>query len=60
MKRMIRAVGFAFLSGKYEEDKKRGISGTFESTRNYALCKQKGNMKIVHEIFDYDIDKRVL
>ncbi|HAA24492.1 MAG TPA: xylose isomerase [Ruminiclostridium sp.] len=56
------AVGFAFLSGKYEEDKKEeAYQALLESTRELcAYAKQKGNMKIVHEIFDYDIDKKSL
>ncbi len=56
------AVGFAFLSGKYSEDKKEiAYQALIKST--LELCtyaKSLGNLKIVHEIFDYDIDKKSL
>ena len=56
----IGAVGFAFLSGKYEEStKEESFQALVKSTKelcNYA--KQKGDMRIVLEIFDYDIDKK--
>lgn len=56
------AVSFAFLSGKYEESKKEdAFAALIKSTKE--LCKyvkDKGNMKIVHEVFDYDIDKKSL
>jgi len=56
------AVGFSFLSGKYEEEKKEAayralLASTGELCR-YA--KSKGGLKIVHEVFDYDIDKKSL
>lgn len=56
------AVGFAFLSGKYEECKKEeAYAALLESTRELcAYAKSKGNIKIVHEVFDYDIDKKSL
>lgn len=56
------AVGFAFLSGKYEEDKKEeAFRALLESTRELcAYAKSKGDLRIVHEIFDYDIDKKSL
>lgn len=56
------ALGFAFLSGKYSEDKKEeAYQALVKST--VELCKyakSKGNMKIVHEVFDYDVDKASL
>lgn len=56
------AVGFAFLSGKYEEERKEeAYRALVKSTRElctYAAA--KGIMKIVHEIFDYDVDKKSL
>lgn len=56
------AVGFAFLSGKYEEDKKEAAySALLKSTKELcAYAQAKGNLKIVHEVFDYDIDKKSL
>lgn len=56
------AVGFAFLSGKYEEARKEeAYQALIRSTRELCLyAKSKGNIRIVHEIFDYDIDKKSL
>jgi len=56
------AVGFAFLSGKYEEDKKEAaFQALVTSTKDLcAYAKSKGNLKIVLEIFDYDVDKKSL
>ncbi len=56
------AVSFGFLSGKYEEgDKEKAFDALIKSTKELcAYGKSKGNMKIVHEIFDYDIDKKSL
>lgn len=56
------AVGFAFLSGKYPEDKKeKAYEALIESTRELCeYAKSKGEIKIVHEVFDYAIDKRSL
>jgi len=56
------AVGFAFLSGKYQESKKeRAFEALVESTKE--LCdhaKSKGDIRVVHEVFDYDVDKKSL
>lgn len=56
------AVGFAFLSGKYEEARKEeAYRALIRSTRELCIyAKSKGNIRIVHEIFDYDIDKKSL
>lgn len=56
------AVGFAFLSGKYTEDKKEeAYKALIKSTKEMCeYAKSKGNLKIVHEVFDYDIDKKAL
>lgn len=56
------AVGFAFLSGKYEESMKEvALDALVRSTKELcAYAKSKGNMKVVHEVFDYDIDKKSL
>lgn len=53
------AAGFAFLSGKYSEEKKEeAYQSLIKSTKEIcAYAKSKGNMKIAHEVFDYDIDK---
>ena len=53
------AVGFGFLSGKYTEDKKKeAYIALVKSTKEIcAYAKSKGNLKIAHEVFDYDIDK---
>ena len=56
------AVGFAFLSGKYEETTKEdSLRALVQSTRELCdYAKHKGDIKIVHEVFDYDIDKKSL
>ena len=53
------AVGFGFLSGKYTEDKKEeAYQALVKSTKEIcAYAKSKGNIKIAHEVFDFDIDK---
>lgn len=56
------ASGFAFLSGRYEEaTKEQSYQALLKSTR--ALCahaKEKGNMPVALEVFDYDVDKKSL
>lgn len=58
----VGASGFAFLSGKYEEDKKeQAYQALVNSTKEIcAYTKSKGNMKVSLEVFDYDVDKRSL
>lgn len=58
----IGAAGFAFLSGKYEESKKEeAYLALIKSTKELcSYAKEKGNIRIVHEVFDYDIDKKSL
>ena len=58
----IGAVGFAFLSGKYEENKKEeAYLALIKSTKELcSYAKEKENIRIVHEVFDYDIDKKSL
>jgi sugar phosphate isomerase/epimerase len=53
------AVGFGFLSGKYTEDKKEeAYQFLVKSTKEICgYAKAKGNLKIAHEVFDFDIDK---
>ena len=56
------ALGFAFLSGKYTEEKKEeAFAALVSSTKELcAYAKSKGSMKVVHEVFDYDVDKSSL
>ena len=56
------ALGFAFLSGKYsEEHKEEAFAALVASTKELcAYAKAKGSMKVVHEVFDYDVDKASL
>jgi sugar phosphate isomerase/epimerase len=56
------AVGFAFLSGKYEEaTKERSYKALINSTKEIcAYAKSKGDMKVALEVFDYDVDKKSL
>lgn len=56
------AVDFAFLAGQYEEETKElSYQALLKSTRE--LCqysKSKGEMPLLIEVFDYDIDKKSL
>jgi len=54
------AVGFAYLSGKYEEaTKEDSYQALVKSTKELcAYAKSKGDMKVALEVFDYDIDKK--
>ena len=56
------AKGFAFLSGAYEESKKEeAYHALVSSTKELcAYAKKKGDLNVVLEIFDYDIDKKSL
>lgn len=56
------ARGLAFLSGKYrEETKEQSYQALLASTKELcAYAKARGNLKIILEIFDYDIDKKSL
>lgn len=60
--RELGAVGFAFLSGKYEENRKEeAYRALIKSTEELCVyARSKGNIRVVHEIFDYDIDKKSL
>lgn len=55
----IGAVGLAFLSGRYTEDKKEeAYQALVKSTKEIcAYAKSTGGLKIAHEVFDFDIDK---
>ena len=53
------ALGFAFLSGKYEdatfEQSFAQLKKTTKAVCDYA--KKKGSMRVALEVFDYDVDK---
>lgn len=54
------AVGFAFLSGKYPEDRKEeAFQALVKSTKELCrYAKSKGDMKVILEVFDFDIEKK--
>ena len=54
------AKGFAFLSGRYEEDKKEeAFAALMDSTKELcAYAKSKGDLTIALEVFDWDVDKK--
>ena len=56
------ASGFAFLSGKYAEDRKEeSYQALVRSTKELcAYVAGKGDMRIALEVFDYDIAKKSL
>lgn len=58
----IKAKVFSFLAGRYEEEtKEEAFQALLKSTKE--LCeysKSKGDMPVVLEVFDYDIDKKSL
>ncbi len=56
------AKGFAFLSGKYEAaTKEESYQALVKSTKELCqYAKSKGGLKVVLEIFDYDVDKKSL
>ena len=50
------------MSGKYEESRKEeAYLALLKSTRELcAYAQSKGGLQIVHEVFDYDVDKKSL
>lgn len=58
----LNARGFSFLAGQYEEEtKEASFEALLDSTRQ--LCEyaaSKGDMTVLCEVFDYDIDKKSL
>lgn len=58
----MNAESFAFLSGRYEEDKKEdALQALIQSTKELCVyASHKGNMPILLEVFDYNIDKKSL
>lgn len=56
------AVDAQFLSGHFEEDKKEeALQQLVKSTRELCgYAKEKGNLPLCLEVFDYDVDKKSL
>lgn len=58
----INAKGFSFLAGQYQEEtKEKSFEALINSTKEICeYAASKGNMPILCEVFDYDIDKKSL
>jgi sugar phosphate isomerase/epimerase len=58
----MNAAGFAFLSGKYTEGKfEEAFEALVKSTKELCkYAKEKGNINVLLEVFDYDVDKKSL
>jgi sugar phosphate isomerase/epimerase len=58
----MNAAGFAFLSGKYTEGKfEEAFVALVKSTKELCkYAKEKGNINVLLEVFDYDVDKKSL
>lgn len=58
----MNAVSFSFLSGKYSEDRKKtSLQALIKSTKELcAYAKERGDMQVLLEVFDYNIDKKSL
>lgn len=58
----IGASGFAFVSGKYEEKaKEEAYQALVVSTKELcAYAKSIGTLRVILEVFDYDVDKKSL
>lgn len=58
----MKAKGFAFLSGKYNLDKRsEAFDALVDSTKELCkYAKSKGDMNVLLEVFDYDVDKKAL
>lgn len=55
------AKGFAFLSGKYEEEtKEEAYNALVKSTKELCEYAKDKGITIVLEVFDYDVDKKSL
>lgn len=56
------AAGFSFLSGRYERvSREASFEALLKSTRELCeYAKLKGDMPVLLEVFDYDIDKKSL
>jgi sugar phosphate isomerase/epimerase len=58
----LNAVGFSFLSGKYEASRQEeAYRALVNSTKELcAYAKTKGKIRLALEVFDYDVDKKSL
>lgn len=58
----MNAVGLAFLAGTYEEEtKEESYSQLVKSVKELCTyAESKGNLKIILEVFDFDVDKKAL
>ncbi len=58
----IEAKGFSYLAGHYEVDKtEEAFKALVESSKEIlSFAKERGNMPITLEVFDYDMDKKSL
>jgi sugar phosphate isomerase/epimerase len=58
----LNAVGFSFLSGRYEAGRQEeAYRALVKSTKELcAYAAAKGQLRLAHEIFDYDVDKKSL
>ncbi len=58
----LKAVGFSYLAGRYNEDsKEEAFQALVKSTKELCeYAREKGDMPVTLEVFDYDIDKRSL
>lgn len=56
------AVGFSYLAGHYEEEtKEESFQALLRSTKELcAYAREKGDMPVTLEVFDFDLDKRSL
>ncbi|MFV0364757.1 MAG: sugar phosphate isomerase/epimerase family protein [Suipraeoptans sp.] len=59
---ILNAAGFSFLAGNYEEETKEESFDTLveATTEICSYAKSKGDMPVLCEVFDYDIDKKSL
>lgn len=58
----LKATGFSFLAGRYEETtKEESFEALIKSTEELCeYAKSKGDMPVILEVFDYDMDKKSL
>lgn len=58
----LKAGGFSFLAGPYEEEtKEEAFQALLDSTRQLCTyAADRGDMMVLCEVFDYDIDKKSL
>lgn len=58
----MKSKSFSFFSGRYEEEtKEESLKALISSTKDLCdYAKEKGDMDVLLEVFDYNIDKRSL